>query len=142
MSEFPRIIDAEEITLELLLQILTIGGFKASIFANREIWIEREGVLPLKIQIAENANALFLESSCGVSESFAMLDRLILANELNAAPLIRFYIPLGGVLVGAYSIPCKFGLVANQFLDLCNQFQIAFVTMLRSRYVKGGILDV
>lgn len=142
MSNFPRIIEADDVSLNLIVEVLSIAGLKATIFADREIWIKREGFLPLKIEIDETNKVFFLESSCGVNESFSMLDRLKLANELNASPQIRFYIPIGGVLVGAYSFPYYYGLITNQMLDICNSFQIVFITMLRSAYKKGGVLDV
>lgn len=141
MANFPRIIEASDVSLNLILEILTIVGFNASIFEGREIWIRHDGFLPLKIQIDETNKVFFLESSCGINESFSMLDRLKLANEFNASPQIRFYIPIGGVLVGAYSFPYYYGLIPNQMLDICKSFEIVFITMLRKAYKKGGVLD-
>ena len=144
MIDIQRIIEKDDVSVNNISYILSSVGFNVDTLNNNEIWIKNENYLPLQIVIDERGDKLLkFESSYGLKNSSPLLDKYNIADELNRALLIRFYVSDGkGVLIGDYYLSCEDGILTNQLIHTCQLFQQIFIGVLREKFVEGGVLDV
>lgn len=141
VSNMPRVIEPDDINIENISTILSSVGFNISTIGEA-VWIEDENAISLKIGIDERDKMLKLESSIGLNDASPMHDKLKLADELNRALLVRFFVFSDGCLTGDYYLSYEHGVLTNQFILTCQLFQHIFVNVLREKFVKGGVLDI
>lgn len=142
MSDIPRVIEIEDICNEGIAYALETVGFSVRIPGDGAIWIESEDSLPLKLMVNERDKMLVFQSSIGLNESSSIADKHKLADELNRAVLVRFYVYSDAVLVGDYYLSYEHGILTNQLILTCQLFQNIFVNVLREKYEENGVLDV
>lgn len=142
MFDITQIIDIDDVCIEKIAYVLSEIGLDAETLNNDQIWIKKEGSVALKIEVVERDKMLKFSSSTGLNESTPIFDKYKLADELNRALLVRFYIQSEGCLVGDYYLPYEHGVLTNQLLLICELFQYIFIGVLRDKFVEGGVLDV
>lgn len=142
MSDIPRVVEIGDVCQESLAYILSSVGLDVETLGDEQVWIKSENYVPLKLEVVERDKMLKFQSSVGLKDAASTLDKLKLADELNRAIMVRFYVFSEGCLVGDYYLSYEHGVLTNQLILTCQLFQHIFTGVLREKFVPNCVLDV
>jgi hypothetical protein len=137
-----EIIDEGEVSIEKIENLFKKAFIKAKTLEDREVWVETESTIPVKIEVYTERKMIKFQSSTGIKMAAPNSEKHKFVNKLNGALLVRFYIYDDCIIVGDYYLPYEGGITAFQIVNVYRIFSKVFIGILRDVYTPGGLLDL